>query len=96
MVYDAIIIGAGVSGLSCAIKLKELGKSCLVLEKGSLTTAKACGGGITNKALSLLALLDINTSDFLDHDAKIVTKTKQFFSDGSIKVYDYTKQSTAI
>lgn len=96
MVYDAIIIGAGVSGLSCAIKLKELGKSCVVLEKSSLTTAKACGGGITNKALSLLALLDIHTSEFLDRDAKIVTKTKQFFSDGSIKVFDYTRQPTAI
>lgn len=44
-------------------------------------------GGITNKALLLLALLDINTSDFLAHDAKIVTKTKQFFVDGSIKLF---------
>lgn len=96
MVYDAIIIGAGVSGLSCAIKLNELGKSCVVLEKGSLAIAKACGGGITNKALSLLASLDIHTGDFLEHDAKIVTKTKQFFSDGNIKVYDYTKQFTTI
>lgn len=96
MVYDAIIIGAGVSGLAFAIKLKQSGKTCLVLEKSSLLDSKACGGGVTNKALSLLETLDIHTSDFLHRDAKIVTKTKQFFSDGKVKVYDYTKQPTSV
>jgi len=96
VVYDAIIIGAGVSGLACAIKLKQLGKSCLVLEKSSLLSSKACGGGVTNKALSLLTSLNIHVSEFLNCDAKIVTKTKQFFFDGSVKVFDYTKQPTAV
>lgn len=96
MVYDAIIIGAGVSGLACAIKLKQLGKACLVLEKSSLLDSKACGGGVTNKALSLLETLDIHTSDFLNGDAKIVTKTKQFFTDGSVKIFDYTKQAPLV
>jgi len=96
VIYDVIIIGAGVAGLSCAIKLRQLGKTCLVIEKSSLSAAKACGGGITNKALSLLSALNIHTSEFLNNDAKIITKSKQFFSDGSIKVFDYSKQPTAV
>lgn len=96
MIYDVIIIGAGVVGLSCAIKLRQLGKTCLIIEKRSLSESKACGGGIANKALSLLTALNIHTSEFLTNDAKIITKSKQFFSDGSIKVFDYSKQSTAV
>ena len=30
--YDVVIIGAGISGLACARKLKDLGKNVLVLE----------------------------------------------------------------
>jgi len=33
---DLIVIGAGPSGLSCAIQAKKAGLSCVVLEKGSL------------------------------------------------------------
>lgn len=33
MIYDAIIIGAGVGGLTCALKLISKGKSVLVIEK---------------------------------------------------------------
>lgn len=33
MVYDAIVIGAGVGGLTCALKLISKGKSVLVIEK---------------------------------------------------------------
>ena len=34
-IYDVVIIGAGPGGLACAIKAKELGQSCLILEKGT-------------------------------------------------------------
>lgn len=37
--YDIIVIGAGPSGLSCAIEAKKKGFSCVVLDKGSLTDA---------------------------------------------------------
>ncbi|MBI3587047.1 MAG: YpdA family putative bacillithiol disulfide reductase [Ignavibacteriales bacterium] len=37
--YDILVIGAGPSGLSCAIEAKKKGFSCVVLDKGSLTDA---------------------------------------------------------
>jgi len=33
-VYDAIVIGAGISGLLCATQMKAAGLSTLVLDKG--------------------------------------------------------------
>ncbi|MBI3579980.1 MAG: YpdA family putative bacillithiol disulfide reductase [Ignavibacteriales bacterium] len=38
-IYDILVIGAGPSGLSCAIEAKKKGFSCVVLDKGSLTDA---------------------------------------------------------
>jgi thioredoxin reductase (NADPH) len=35
-VFDLIVVGAGPSGLSCAIEAKKAGLSSLVLDKGSL------------------------------------------------------------
>ena len=96
MIYDAIVIGAGVAGLTCAMKLKQLGKSCIILEKRSLTTAKACGGGITNNALSLLSTLGIHTNEFLNADAKIITKVNQSFPDGTTEIYYYKNSNTKI
>ena len=57
MAYDVVILGAGVAGIACAITLKEFGVSCIVLNAEAET--KACGGGITDKALDLLKLLGI-------------------------------------
>ena len=37
--YDLLIIGAGPSGLSCAIEAKKAGLSCLVVDKGSVVDA---------------------------------------------------------
>jgi thioredoxin reductase (NADPH) len=38
-VHDILIIGAGPSGLSCAIEAKRAGLSCLVVDKGSIVDA---------------------------------------------------------
>lgn len=37
--YDMIIVGAGPSGLSCAIQAKKSGLSCLVIDKGTVADA---------------------------------------------------------
>jgi thioredoxin reductase (NADPH) len=37
--FDILVIGAGPSGLSCAIEAKKAGLSCLVLDKGSVVDA---------------------------------------------------------
>ena len=49
--YDAIIIGAGPAGLSCARLLAEHGMDVLVLERNSTIGPKVCGGGITWQGL---------------------------------------------
>ncbi|MBM4160503.1 MAG: YpdA family putative bacillithiol disulfide reductase [Ignavibacteria bacterium] len=37
--YDVIVIGAGPSGLSCAIEAKKQGLSCVVIDKGAVADA---------------------------------------------------------
>ncbi|MFH0988384.1 MAG: NAD(P)-binding domain-containing protein [bacterium] len=37
--FDLIIVGAGPSGLACAIEAKKAGLSCLVLDQGSVVDA---------------------------------------------------------
>lgn len=88
MVYDVVIIGAGVAGISCAIALKKYGISCIILNKATRT--KACGGGITHKSLELLSRLGISASEFLNKDAKIIKYSKQILKNGDIKITDYT------
>lgn len=52
--YDAIISGAGPAGASCALILAKNGRNVLLLEKAPLPRYKACGGGLSQKALNLL------------------------------------------
>jgi len=38
-VYDAIVIGAGPTGLACAIEIQQRDLSVILLEKGCLTNS---------------------------------------------------------
>ncbi|MBQ7715621.1 MAG: geranylgeranyl reductase family protein [Clostridia bacterium] len=53
-VVDTVIIGAGPSGISCAITLQKNNASNLVVEKKSFPRDKTCGGLVTNKTVKLL------------------------------------------
>lgn len=77
MTYDVIIIGAGPSGLSCAIRLKQIAPdlSVCVLEKGSEVGAHLLSGAVFEpRALNELI------PDWQDKNAPLTTKaTKDKF-----------------
>jgi len=50
-VWDVVIIGASVGGLSCAQALRHSDLSVLVLEKNSFVGQKVCSAGLTAKSL---------------------------------------------
>ena len=53
--YDAIIVGAGPSGSSCACLLSQQGARVLLLDKAHFPRDKVCGDAIGGKALNVLA-----------------------------------------
>lgn len=64
-VYDAVVIGAGPAGLSCAIMLAQMGARCLILERKKELADKVCGDGLTSRCLSALETLGISGNDLL-------------------------------
>ena len=52
--YDTIIVGAGAAGALLAYELAGAGLKVLLVEKKRLPRYKACGGGLTPRALNLL------------------------------------------
>ena len=52
--YDAIVVGAGPSGSTCAYRLASAGASVLLLDKARFPRDKPCGGGVTIRALEQL------------------------------------------
>lgn len=59
MIYNFVIIGGGVAGLSAAIRLTELGAKPLVLEGGHYPYHKVCGEFLSPECLSYLHQWDI-------------------------------------
>ncbi|MDQ7082995.1 MAG: geranylgeranyl reductase family protein [Aquificota bacterium] len=54
MRYDAVVVGAGPAGASCASALAQEGAKVLLLEKRRLPRFKLCGGCISARTVSLL------------------------------------------
>ncbi len=46
---DTAIIGGGPAGICCAIRLKQLGVPCIVIERKAYPRKKTCGGMMTEK-----------------------------------------------
>jgi len=62
--YDAIVVGAGPSGSSCAILLAKKGLRVLVIDKETFPRDKPCGDAIGGKALSVLSELGLSEKLF--------------------------------
>jgi geranylgeranyl reductase family protein len=52
--YDAIVVGAGPAGSTCAHRLASSGVKVLVLDRARFPRDKPCGGGVTGRAARLL------------------------------------------
>ena len=59
--YDAIVVGAGPSGSSCAALLSAKGARVLLLDKEKFPRDKPCGDAIGGKALNVLAELGLDS-----------------------------------
>ncbi len=53
---DAIVVGGGPAGSTCAWKLREAGLEVLVLDKAAFPRTKLCAGWVTPEALRDLEL----------------------------------------
>ena len=58
---DVLIVGAGPAGSSLASHLAGAGVDALVLDKATFPRVKACGDGLTPRAVKELALLGVRT-----------------------------------
>jgi geranylgeranyl reductase family protein len=52
--YDAIVVGAGPAGSTCAYHLASAGASVLLLDRARFPRDKPCGGGVTGRAARLV------------------------------------------
>jgi geranylgeranyl reductase family protein len=65
--YDAVVVGAGPAGSTCAYRLASAGASVLLLEKARFPRDKPCGGGVTFRAVRELPVsIDPVVEDVVD------------------------------
>jgi geranylgeranyl reductase family protein len=57
--FDAIVVGAGPGGCSCAAHLSKAGRRVLLLDKEHFPRDKVCGDGISGKSISMLEELGL-------------------------------------
>lgn len=61
--YDTLIIGGGLAGLTASIHLSKAGKKVILVEKKSFPQHKVCGEYVSNEILNYLQNLDANPFD---------------------------------
>jgi len=52
-IYDAIVVGAGPSGCSCALYLANAGRKVLLLDKAIFPREKVCGDAFSGKSIGI-------------------------------------------
>ena len=58
------IVGGGLAGLACSIRLAKAGIKVILIEKNTYPFHKVCGEYISNEALDYIKLLGVNPFDF--------------------------------
>ena len=53
---DAIVVGGGPAGSTCAWKLREAGLDVIVLDRAAFPRTKLCAGWVTPEVLAMLEL----------------------------------------
>lgn len=59
-IFDVLIIGGGIAGLTCAIHLSKFKLNVVVVEKNSYPKHKVCGEYISNEVLPYLKFIDFD------------------------------------
>lgn len=87
-VYDAIVLGGGPSGLSCAAVLGRRGFRVLVLEQWAEVRDKVCGDGLSVFCVPQLARLGIGVEDLRKLGACPVFHKREY-RNGEERIVDY-------
>ena len=80
-IFDVIIVGGGLAGLTSAIHLSKFKQRVLLIEKNTYPKHKVCGEYISNEALPYLNSLGINP---IKEGAKKITKVHVSTIKGSL------------
>jgi geranylgeranyl reductase family protein len=79
--FDVVIVGAGPSGTSCAIKLADSGLKVALLDKATFPRDKTCGDALSVDVINQLPMLSAGlTEAFAGLDNKIASFGVKIFS----------------
>ncbi len=79
--YDAVVVGAGPAGSMLAYWLAERGFKVLIAEKKGLPRYKACGGGVTRRAMDLFPFSVEHVAEDFVYEARLSYKNEPVFSE---------------